>query len=78
MLRRIMAWLRGDDGRMWGVIVEPSIFRVHESRLEGPFTKRLARRFACKFVAHNPYGEAQVFRAAEGATWPPRTNWGRW
>lgn len=71
-------WLRGDDGRMWGVITEPSMFRIAESRLEGPFRKREARAFARRFVAANPHGECSVFNLDVGASWPPRTNWGTW
>lgn len=74
MLNTIRRWLSGDDGHQWGVITEPSIFRRHESRLCGPFTKRQARRFAHRFVALEPYGAADVFALRQGQTWPPRTN----
>ena len=74
MFNKIKQLIAGDDGRTWGVVAEPSIFRAHESRLCGPFTKRQARRFAYRFVASEPYGAADVFVMRPGQTWPPRTN----
>ena len=75
MLAAIKRLLTGDDGQTWAVVVEPSPFRRHESRVCGPFTKRQAGRFARRFVAAEPYGLADVVVLRAGATWPPGTNW---
>lgn len=73
---RFKMWLRGDDGHQWAVVTEPSQFRRAESRLEGPFTRRQAIRYASRYVAAHPYGEANLYRAPKDAPWPPKTTWG--
>lgn len=78
-VNRFFAWLKvlwtGDDGFMYAVITEPSIFRVDENKLCGPFTKRRAWEYAHRFVSANPFSEVQVIKAKKGTTWPPKTNW---
>lgn len=74
LLKRLSAWLRGDDGRVWAVTAEPSLFRADESVLLGPFTRREARRAARAFVAAHPHGEAVVVPLPPGSLWPPRCN----
>lgn len=64
-------WWSGDDGEVWGLVLEPSMFRRDESRLDGPFTVRAAHREARRFVRRNPYGEVTVFQLKHGIAWPP-------
>lgn len=74
LLKRLSAWLHGDDGRVWVVTAEPSLFRADESVLLGPFTRREARRAARAFVAAHPHGEAVIVPLPPGSPWPPRCN----
>lgn len=74
----MLKWFRklwtGDDGKQYAVIVEPSPFRVAESSLNGPYTKRQARMFALRYVVANPFGEARLYAADKSAKWPPKLN----
>lgn len=48
--------------KYWIVVVEPSIFRAHDTYVLGPFGRLKAYLVAWLEVKRNPHAEARVFK----------------
>jgi hypothetical protein len=60
----------------WIVIVEPSLYRVEETFVCGPYqTRREAMREARWQVKRHPWGEARIVSSGVTATCAGRTIW---